>query len=399
MRRSFAFVCCAVLVVLAGCSGGAGPTTETVASTASPTATPTAEATDAEPGSDLNLSVGATVTGDQLARAHTATLANESYTLVSDFGGGPTVTRVDGTGLSRIALSHRDVVYRAAGVTYRNRSTLVERRYLSRPTRANVSTGARVLGDFSIRFEVVETITVDGERRAIMRRAAARTNTSNPRPYYRLVATDTGLVRNYTHGVSRPDHGVTVTESFTVSNVGETTFERPDWLTWLRDAPVDGATDTGTVVVERPELDARLRVAGAVRNLRDVDLRENRDDRLAGGFVAEAAVSPVVNPVVRDRSANTTVTVSYDESRLPDGASERNVSLFVYNESVGTYVEMQTTVDAGADTATATRAHEVTYSTGGGPEATVRPTVAHPLGRPVVVAMHAPTYDEAWRDR
>ncbi|WP_136717121.1 hypothetical protein [Halorientalis salina] len=396
MRRSFAFVCCAVLVVLAGCSGG-GPTTETAASTASPTATPTAEATDAEPGSDLNLSVGVTVTGDQLARAHAATLRNESYTLVSDFGGGSTVTRVDGTGLARIAPPHRSFVYRAAGVTYRNRSTLVERRYLARPTRANVSTGAGVLGDFSIRFEVVETTTVDDERRAIMRRAAARANASDPRPYYRLVATDSGLVRNYTHGVSRPDHGLAVTESFTVSNVGETTFERPDWLTRLREAPVDGATDTGTVVVERPELDARLQVVGAVRNLRDVGLRENWDDWLAEGIVAEAGVSPVVNPVVRDRSANATVTVGYDESRLPDGASERNVSLFVYNESVGTYVQMHTTVDTGADTATATRAHEVTYSSGGGPEETVRPTIAHPLGRPVVVAMHVPTYYEAWR--
>jgi hypothetical protein len=396
MRRSLAIACCVALVVLAGCSGG-GPTTETAPPTETPADEPSPDSTPGGPA--VSLSVGERIELRALARTHADRLDGRSYTLVVDSHGGRKVTAVDATGLVRVDDRFGRTGYRTATASLRNETDDRTRRYVAWPTVRNTSTGTDMLTDTRGELVVVNTTTVDGRTRYVLTPGIDYANASGPRPYRRAVVRESGVVANYTSGTYRPDRGVEVVESFTVSDVGATALETPDWVSRLRDAPVDPDADTGTVVVERPELDARLRVTGDASALDGVALRENEDDWLAGGFVAEAAVAPVVNPVVRDRSANTTISVGYDESRLPDGANERNVSLFVYNESIGTYVQMNTTVDAGADTVTSTRAHEVTYSSGGGPEETVRPTIAHPLGRPVVVAMHVPTYYEAWRDR
>ncbi|MFD1586662.1 hypothetical protein ACFR9U_06680 [Halorientalis brevis] len=393
MSRPLAVICCAVLVALAGCAGG-GPTTETAETTHPSPESPTSTAPASEE-SGLTLAVGATVELETLARAHAKLLENRSYTLRVDRRGGPRVTSVDGSGLARIDDTFRDTFFQTDEAAFRNRTEDGTHRYVARPATLNRSTGADLLAATSGGLVVTNTTTVEGETRYVLTPGIDYTNASGPRPYRKAVATESGLVTNYTSGTFSPDRGIDVVESFTVTDVGETTVEPPRWVSLIRDAPV--AEATGTVVVEHPELDARLRVTDAT-DRRHVALRENENDWLAEGFVADAAVSPVVDPVVRDRSANATITVGYDESQLPAGANERNVSLFLYNETVGTYVQMNTTVDADADTATATRAYNVTYSTDGGPEQTIRPTINHPQGRPVVVVLHAPTYYQAWQN-
>lgn len=396
MQRLLAVTCCAVLVVLAGCAGG-GPATDTATTTGTQTeATPTT--TTPSGGSNVTLAVGETIELATLARVHATHLDGQSYTLRIDRRGGPKVAVVDENGLARVDEPFRDTFFQTDGAAFQNETEDGTNRYVARPTTRNVSTGADLIAATEGSLLVAHTTTVDGETRYVLTPGINYTNASGPRPYRRAVATESGLVTNYTSGTFYPDRGIDVVESFTVTDVGETTVEPPRWVSWLRDAPVDDATDTGTVIVEHPDLDTRLRVTDDAMDFRHVDLRENENDWLASGLVEEAGVSPVVNPIVRDRSANTTITVGYDESRLPEGASEGNVSLFVYNETLQWYVQMNTTVDAEANTATATRAHNVTYSTGGGPEQTIRPTIAHPQGRPVVVALHVPTYTEAWQN-
>ncbi len=391
MQRPFAVMCCAVLVVLAGCAGG-GPTTETAETTHAPTESPTSTAT-ASDESGLTLAVGATVELETLARAHAKLLENRSYTLRVDRRGGPRVTSVDGSGLARIDDTFRGTFFQTDEAAFRNRTEDGTHRYVARPATLNLSTGADLIAATSGGLVVTNTTTVDGETRYVLTPGIDYANASGPRPYRRAVATESGLVTNYTSGTFYPDRGIDVVESFTVTGVGETTVEPPRWVSLLRDAPVDAAASVGTVVVERPSLDARLRVSAELEHLYDVTLREDLNEWRSSGYVAEAGVSPLVQPIVRDRVANATLTVGYDESQLPDGASEQNLSLFAYNETVQWFFPLNGTVDADANTVTATRDVDPTNATRGD-----RARAWGHLGDQTVVVMHAPTYYAAWQD-
>jgi hypothetical protein len=82
---------------------------------------------------------------------------------------------------------------------------------------------------------------------------------------------------------------------------------------------------------------------------------------------------------------------------VPDG-DEAGLSLFVYDERVQTFVQMNSTVDAVNDTVTATAvADNVTFTIGSGADAeTYRPELATLSGERVFVVMHAETWYDAF---
>jgi hypothetical protein len=411
MRRVALSLACALLVVLAGCSLGPGsqqptPTITPAEVTAPPikagpgdadATRPSEDAGTSSPGADLQLEVGARIDVHALVDAHARTLNDTSHTLRIDQGVGPQFVRVGSNGLIRIGQRPEGGAVLSTRRSFARHQEGPVTRTLARPRTRPIPDGSDLLGQLGGSLMVTETVRQDGERRYVLRTdQQTSTPPDQPRRYVRVVAGERGVVHNHTFGTVIPDEGVAVLDTFTVSEVGSTTVDAPTWVESVRDAPVDADSGTGTVVVTHDDLGATLRVTADANSLRDVDLRLNENDFVTSEFVERASASTLVTPSVSAPVENATIRSAYDPAELPDGATEQNLTLAVYNSSLQTYLPLNTSVDTAANTAVATEAPPVTYSSGGGPEQTMRPVIVGPGSNSVVVVMHFPTFLEAF---
>ncbi|RXK50214.1 hypothetical protein [Halorientalis pallida] len=410
MDRRLLVACCLSLVALAGCSGGAGGPTPTV-DDATPTATPTAGAGEPTETAGLDLSVGAEIEASALVRAHETALANESYVFRSGFGlpsgareRASTVVRAD-EGLFEIERfqyhplrGEAAALYAREGREYARFETGPVTKTVAQPNRTAVPTGRQALVGVES-LTVTETIQQDGERRYVLTTGLEHESADRALPYRRAVVDERGLIHNYTSGEyvppesDRPSEGLLVSRWFDLSDVGATTVDEPDWVTALRTTESDGPE---TTVVDHADLDTRFRVTGT-----DVEasVERLRDDAVVGSdHVDESRASPLIDLDIEGPVTNATVRVGYDPAGLPDGAEEGGLAVFVYNESLQTYLPLNTSLDADASVAVASRGPVVRYSSGGGPEQTLRPTLSDPTAdRLVVTVMHAETWYSAFR--
>lgn len=136
-----------------------------------------------------------------------------------------------------------------------------------------------------------------------------------------------------------------------------------------------GTVLPGAEVVTRTladeDLGVDLAVTGPRRVVGDLDDRAlgpcerffcEEESRLA----ERARVSAYAAATVREPVEGFTVAMQYEESRLPENATEDRLQVFAYNDSVQTFVPLNSTVDADADTVTADRvAPGVEFESGG----------------------------------
>jgi hypothetical protein len=108
-----------------------------------------------------------------------------------------------------------------------------------------------------------------------------------------------------------------------------------------------------------------------------------------------ARASAFVGVTTNGTVADATVAMSYDPSRLPANASESDLAVFAYNDTVAFYLELSGTVDAENDTVTATgvnaTVNEFTRETANGTE-TLRPSLDGTRLNNVFVVLHWPTF-------
>jgi hypothetical protein len=237
MRRALAVACCAVLVVLSGCSfGGFGATADAGTPTLTPAPTPTADGPAAGFGPTADGEIAAT----RLASVHAATFSDTNYTLTVDRG--PTTRTVRVAGNRSLTRGGERTTYRSgdrrfvrvrAGDTAR---TAVRSRERDPPTGASLLATNRTL-------TVTERIRRDGGTRYVLTASATYENGSGPAPYLRVVADERGRVLAYSKRVYRRGVGVEVVESFTLSAVGETTVATPSWVVPLRYVVPGNGTD------------------------------------------------------------------------------------------------------------------------------------------------------------
>ena len=410
MGRRLLVACCLALVALAGCSGGAGGPTP-VADDANPTTTPANGDGEPTETTGLDLSVGAEMEAAALVRAHETALADESYVFRSGFGlpsgareRASTVVRAE-DGLFEIErFQYHPLRGEATALYARDRREYVRfedgpvTRTVAQPNRTAVPTGRQALVGTRT-LTVTDTLQQDGERRYVLTAGLDYESADRTLPYRRAVVDERGLIHNYTSGEyippesERPTEGFLVSRWFDLSNVGATTVDEPDWLTDLRTTDSAGPV---TTVVDHADLDTRFRVTGT-----DVDASVERlrnDAVLGSDHVDESRASPLIDLDIEGQISNATVRVGYDPAALPDGAEEGGLAVFVYNESLQTYLPLNTSLDADANVAVASRGAPVRYSSGGGPEQTLRPALSDPTAdRLVVAVMHAETWYSAFR--
>ncbi|SEN45988.1 hypothetical protein SAMN05216388_1003166 [Halorientalis persicus] len=410
MDRRLLVACCLALVALAGCSGGPGGPTPT-AEDGTPTATPANGDGEPTETTNLTLSVGAEVEASALVRAHETALANESYAFRSGYGlasgareQASTRLRAD-DGLFEIERfqyhprrGEAAALYAREGREYVRFEDGPVTKTVAQPNRTAVPTGRQALVGVES-LTVTDTIQRDGETRYVLTTGYDYETADQTLPYRRAVVDERGQIHNYTSGEyvppesDRPGEGLLVSRWFDLSNVGETTVDEPDWLTDLRTTESDGLE---TVVVEHAALDTRFRVTGT-----DVDasVEAVTNDAVVGSdHVDESRASALIDLDIEGQVTNATVRVGYDSAALPGGASEQGLAVFVYNESLQTYLPLNTSLDTDAKVAVASRGPPVRYSSGGGPEQTLRPTLSDPTAdRLVVAVMHAETWYAAFR--
>jgi hypothetical protein len=411
MRRAIATLALAACLVLAGCSGG-GSGTATSPATADTPAVTEAETTEArgEPttptatptaGADLTLEPGARVAPSALAAAHAAVLDGRSFSYVERGPAGEFTTTVGERGLVAETRPRLDTQYGTADTVYRrDRDDGGSIRHVARPRTRSAKNGTAVLARLGTDLVVAETVDRDGERRYVLETGVDPAEVPDRTEYARLVVDERGLVRNFSAGVVR-DGTVAFEESFEVTDLGSASVDAPDWVGLVADGSVDAAAGVGTAVVVHEETGARLTVTAPVDTLDSVSLQRSQEPVFTDPEtpLGRAAVTPYLTTDVSGPYRNATVRLPYDESAIPDGAAEGNLSLYVYNETVGTYLPLNTSVDTDADVLVATEAPEVRYSTGGGPERTVTPRVVARDSLSIVVGAHVPTYIEALRER
>jgi len=417
MRRATATLCLVCCLVLAGCSGGGSGTAASPATADTPaatddeatdtgrdTTTPTATPTDARAGAELTLEPGARVDPGALAAAHAAALDGRSFSYVQRGPAGEYATTVGESGLiaERLPLGDgpqygtTDTVYRRDGGESDGESV----RHVARPRTRPARNGTTAVERLATDLVVAETVARDGERRYVLETGVDPAEVPDRTEYARLVVDERGLVRNFSAGVVR-DETVAFEESFAVTDLGRASVAAPDWLGLVADRPVDAAAGVGTVVVVHEETRARLTVTAPIDTLDGVSLRRSQEPVFTDpeSPLGRAAVTPFLTTDLRGPYRNATVRLPYDESAIPAGAAEGNLSLYVYNETVGTYLPLNTSVDTDGDTLVATGAPEVRYRTGDGPERTVTPRVVARGSLSIVVGAHVPSYIEALRER
>ncbi|MFD1512896.1 DUF7537 family lipoprotein [Halomarina rubra] len=272
MRRALPLVL-AALVCLAGCGGFTGSDPATDAANPTPAAVPTDGPADDLPG----LSASGITNATALAAVNADALANTSFTL----RGNTTVVAangtelVDGSGVTRVSANHSRSTARASGgglytrpvdhpVTrterwYNGTATLVravgpnETTYLVppfagrperipgamesyyRPERATSATVSASEGTVTLRIDVRPPASANATFVDVPVSVTEQTVT--------VRMTDEGRVRGYRidyvgHLATDPDVRVEATSRTRFTDVGETTVERPEWVSTARNGTV-----------------------------------------------------------------------------------------------------------------------------------------------------------------
>lgn len=391
----------ALVVVLAGCSGGgtttAPPNADGPGTT--PTQTPVAVPDDAPPGITAS-----GIDADALVSAHTDALSQRNYTLsvrqrIGD--GGLDVTALVGTDRSPALIDLATAT--ANRTTYVGADAVYERRLdagnqtVRRIDTVSVPTGAtyvqQVLDDANFSYNG----TVERDGRTLYRVDAhlddlTRTF-SDAEPVYfhgQLLVTESGIVTDLTYDLSI-DVNQTRRElsvRATVTDIGATDVPRPDWV----ERAGNGSTGT-TRTLSEPALGTTLSVSGPQANVSAVVLR-NASRRFYGSDVVESArVSPLVEAFSPTAVSPNWITMAYDGSAVPDGEDEK-LFVFVYHPDYQTFLPMETSYDPENETVRATRILPETTVTVDGE--TRHPTLDGFTGNYVFVVMHGETYWDAF---
>jgi len=138
---------------------------------------------------------------------------------------------------------------------------------------------------------------------------------------------------------------------------------------------------------------------GALRSFLLADIAGNPVTQ--GAVLSCARTTPFVAASTNRSVDEVTVTMGYNPDLLSPNATESELSVFVYNRTVDFYLEMETTVDAANDTATAgevTPGQTFTRETENGTER-VSPKLDGTRLDNAFVVMHAPTWWEAVETR
>ncbi|WP_158855187.1 hypothetical protein [Halorhabdus sp. CUG00001] len=392
MRRAGIFVLLIVCIALAGCSG---IQTTTTATETTPTETGTQSAvTPQESAENSRFEIGERVSPARLREGHTEAMADIRYTIEHVRN---TRIRVpgDSSGLpiEEIDVSRTHVVTADREYGYQEQAAVVRRTV--RPRTKNTPTGASVLEHVGLALTVTEVIERDGHTRYVLKTDVNSSTETDSQPYVRIVTDDRGLM--YTAFVGTVHDGeIEIQSGFSLDAAGQS-VRPPAWTADLQGQHVSERDDIGTVVVNHTGLDTRLTVTTTVDSLDGITLERNEEPFLHNEDVPDWRVTPIVDPNVDGPIENATVTMQYNESELPNGADEGNLSLFVFNWTLQTYLPLNTTVDEQNNTVTATEGPPVTFTEGGGPEQTLQPQIAAPGVKTPITTLHVPTYLELFR--
>jgi hypothetical protein len=406
----------ALVVVLAGCGipfvgGQATPTATRVP--LSPTESPTIDPA-APPGVSP-----AGIDSEALLSAHEDGLSTTTYTL-STFRGGnaSSVTSYERTLVSPTAhlLFERQTV---DGTVVDNSTAFINataayRRLSSDTRRYEINARTEPLDPRTGRYEIESFVAA-----ANFSFASTGVRDGTPVVVYRVTGPDQfrslesdrtlvdlnatlavdaeGIVRYFAYNatVETPTVAETVTYRQRVSGVGTTSVSPPSWL----QQPQYPDQTVNRTLTQEPT-GATLTVAGDPELVESTVLVSSDAFFLDADPVQRASVSPFLeadSDIGPGNFSSLSFRMPYNESAVPDG-DEAGLSLFVYDERVQTFVQMNSTVDAVNDTVTATAvADNVTFTIGSGANAeTYRPELATLSGERVFVVMHAETWYDAF---
>ena len=393
-------VALALLVVLAGCSGGADTTTAPGAdqigvTDAGPVESPGGE-TDAQ-----------RVNETALIRSHVGQLTGHNHTVTVRQRIGSNATRFDiersARGVPSIvefgATEQRnyttvftgdDVVQRrtAGGETqYRRPDTEPDDIPTSREFIAEILGDARFYPNGTVQSGGEPLARLSADRSDLTRDVAADVLSFNAD----LLVTEAGLVREagYMLVVERGGERETLELTVSVTDIDRTRPTAPAWLeTALAELGPPLPPGETSRTLSDTDLGATMTVVGSESAVETADLRA-APDRLWTDAVETARASPVVRASASERLSNATITLQYDESRVPE-SDERGLWVFVYNGTYDTYLQMATTIDPNNDTVRATRIHPAVSLTVDGE--TVDPRLNGLPNDTAFVVMHAETY-------
>ncbi|ACV49413.1 hypothetical protein Hmuk_3321 (plasmid) [Halomicrobium mukohataei DSM 12286] len=125
------------------------------------------------------------------------------------------------------------------------------------------------------------------------------------------------------------------------------------------DGVLDG-NETFTTTATNESLGVSVEITGRGNVAESVSVSENQQDYLQNGHIADAAVTSVTSFESERSFDNATLTFEYDDETVPAG-DESNLSVFWYNESIGTFTPVNSTVDTDSDTVTANVSHFSRY--------------------------------------
>lgn len=320
-----------------------------------------------------------TVDLEALADAHDRRLADESYSLearmtaeVADDERTETVAErrdPDSQRRFRREISESGEIdrYATADAEYERRDDTVEPRYETTPVETFDDERYRMANASKLfEFEpavgnyTVEEGTVEDGRSMVRLRATEPARTAEGIEVHSLESTmavdERGIVREYRLRVTATNRrGVNVTyrSEFELTDVGSTVVKEPSWLETAPGVRADGEP-TRRQTYREPGADATVTLVGhpdvhSGFHVSNPDRSSYTDDSpLERGRVSEYLAFSVSNDGARlDR---VTITISYDESQVPEGGESE---LVLYRDDELVVVE-GATVDAENGTATAT---------------------------------------------
>ena len=126
------------------------------------------------------------------------------------------------------------------------------------------------------------------------------------------------------------------------------------------DGVLDG-NETFTTTTENESLGTNVSVTGAGAVAESVEIEQASRAGFESGGVASATATPVVDITAESDFETATLSFSYDDSALP-GRSEANLTVYRYNESLGTFEPLDSSVDPTSNTVTAQTGHFSVYT-------------------------------------
>ncbi|WP_135661692.1 hypothetical protein [Halorhabdus rudnickae] len=124
---------------------------------------------------------------------------------------------------------------------------------------------------------------------------------------------------------------------------------------------IEDGNETYTTTASNETLGAGVELTGQGNVAGGTDIRRTRRSRLKSGHVQNTSATPVVSFTSDRTFENATLRFAYDESAVPNG-DEINVSVYRFDESLGTFVPIESTVDTEANVVTANTTHFSLYT-------------------------------------